>query len=715
MRRLWGLGCTVLASVGCVVTWFACSAPSKGGLVLSITTDMQAPKDIDVVSLYITSNGAPKFDYLGRVLPDGTVELPATLAIVEPDTPGAQIRVRVTAFKSQPDGSAKARVLRDVVTTVPHQRVGLLRVPLSFLDDGSAQGTLPSTLTPGQRTGVPDGDTTYDPTTPISSAPGYLTTTCDFTSGKTSVNGACVDSSVDSSTLPAYDGSLVFGDGGPLATGEPASCFDVAACFGGATPVAGLDTTHCTFTTSVPAAQLDLALLTASTGACTAAGQCYVPLQNDPSEGWTMSNGTVTLPAGVCTKITQGARLVQGVGGRCGSLTPTEPICQPATAVPDASTADVGVRDAGCTTDAGVPASLCGSTCVDLTSDRSNCGYCGHGCQGGACTASSCQPIVLSPVEHIPWGIAVQSGTVYWLEQDSNYHIIHSVPAGGGTVMTVYARTPAMNDPTEPENDLVVDSTRVYFGSPADIVSVPLDGGTATVLSQNNEWPLGMAVDTANVYWATPGPCPHPPDGGTCQPGFIYQTAKDGTGTPIPLAAGELGPASVAVLGSTVYWVSDGAGDGTNSGVVRSTPVGGGPVTTLASGLPMKYNLNDNTAGYAAMGVDSTGVYFTTYDGMQTGAVMKVPLDGGAPVTLMSATNPQKLAVDSTGVYVSQGFPSSIAKIPLDGGPPVTVATTTTYQPWTIALDPNTVYFTSFGCPTDGGECSGQVMQVAKP
>ena len=714
MRRLWGLS-SVIACVSCVVVWFACSAPSKGALVLNITTDMQAPKDIDVVSLYVTSNGAPKFDYLGRVLPDGTVSLPATLAIVEPDTAGAQIRVRVTAFKSQPDGTAKARVLRDVLTTVPHQRVALLRLPLSFLDDGSAQGTLPATLTPGPATGVPDGDTTYDPATSLSSDPGYLTTTCDFTKGLTSVDGACVDSTVDSSALPGYDESLVFGDGGLLASGAPASCFDVAGCFSSATPVAGLDTVRCSFSTAVPAAQLELALLTASTGACTAAGNCYVPLENDPSEGWTMSNGTVSLPPGVCTKIGQGARLVQAVGGRCGSLTPAEPICQPAAAVPEGGAPDANTADAGCLTDGGVTGSLCGSACTDLMSDPSHCGSCDHGCQGGACMAGSCQPIVLSPVEHIPWGIAVQSGTVYWLEQDSNYHIIHSVPAGGGTVTTVYARDPSANDPTEPENDLVVDSTHVYFGAPADIVSVPFDGGAALVLSQNNEWPLGMAVDSTNLYWATPGPCPHPPDGGTCQPGFIYQTAKDGTGTQIAIASGEMGPASVAVLGSTVYWVSDGPGDGTSTGVVRSTPVGGGPVSTLASGLTTKYNLNDNTAGYAAMGVDSTGVYFTTYDGMQTGAVMKVGLDGGTPVTLMAATDPQKLAVDSTGVYVSQGFPSTITKIPLDGGAPVTVATITTYQPWTIALDQDNVYFTAFSCPTDGGECSGEVMQVAKP
>src|SRR5258708_10083298 len=99
----------------------SCSAPSKGALVLAISTDMQAPKDVNVVSVFITSSSVVKFDYLGRVLPDGTVALPATLAIVEPDDPTAELRIRVTAFQNQ-----TARVLRDVQTTVPHQRTALL-------------------------------------------------------------------------------------------------------------------------------------------------------------------------------------------------------------------------------------------------------------------------------------------------------------------------------------------------------------------------------------------------------------------------------------------------------------------------------------------------------------------------------------------------------------------------------------------------------------
>ena len=98
----------------------SCSAPSKGALVLAISTDMQTPKDVDLVSVFITTDSVVKFDYLGRVLPSGTVSLPATLAIVEPDDPNAKIRIRVIGFQG-----ANARVLRDVNTTVPHAQTTL--------------------------------------------------------------------------------------------------------------------------------------------------------------------------------------------------------------------------------------------------------------------------------------------------------------------------------------------------------------------------------------------------------------------------------------------------------------------------------------------------------------------------------------------------------------------------------------------------------------
>lgn len=38
----------------------------------------------------------------------------------------------------------------------------------------------------------------------------------------------------------------------------------------------------------------------------------------------------------------------------------------------------------------------CSGTCVDLQADASNCGSCGHSCQGGTCAAGACQTVTIS-------------------------------------------------------------------------------------------------------------------------------------------------------------------------------------------------------------------------------------------------------------------------------------------------------------------------------
>jgi hypothetical protein len=319
----------------------SCSAPSKGALVLSITTDMETPKDINIVSVFVSTNGVPKFDFLGRVSPQGLVTLPSTLAIVEPDDPSAQVRIRVTAFEDQ-----KARVLRDVVTTVPHERTALLRLPLSFLDDGSAVGTLPAQFVPDTANGPGDGDTQFDPTDPT-----VLKTACDYTQGQTSIAGTCSKVGVDSATLEDFGESLVFGDGGtPL---NPA-CFPVQQCLSKGAPIDMSTITtepdgSCSFalTPGESGQHWNCALATTDgTGTCVG-GICYVPLESDPGEGFTIQPGkAIVMVPGVCKKLAAGATLYVDRAS-CSTKTESAPLCEPT----DLTAADSGVveRDASST------------------------------------------------------------------------------------------------------------------------------------------------------------------------------------------------------------------------------------------------------------------------------------------------------------------------------------------------------------------------------
>jgi hypothetical protein len=355
-RRPWPALVLAVAAASIAIL-IACSQPSKGALILAISTDMQTPKDIQLISVYVATDSVPKFDYVGRVAPDGTVSLPSTLAIVEPDKLGAQVRIRVIAFQND-----KAMILRDVLTTVPHQRTALLRLPLNFLDYGTATGSIPTQYVP-DGVNVPDGDTTWDPTNDPTN-PDPVTSPCDFTQNQTMFDGVCASALVDSGLLPDYKDSDVFGDGGAAG-----SCFDVGQCFASSIPVTNLDTGGCTFPLPAGAAAgtFNVALVTESgAGLCLDGVHCYIPLENDPDgcgtstslpcEGWALGQGgggeagqTVQLVPGVCAKVKSGAQLSVSTGA-CAPKVESDPVCEPGTA--DAGAVDASAEVA---TDGGLP------------------------------------------------------------------------------------------------------------------------------------------------------------------------------------------------------------------------------------------------------------------------------------------------------------------------------------------------------------------------
>ncbi len=355
---LFGLCCAPLLA-GAAGT--ACG-DKKGGLMLSISTDMKAPKDVSVVSLTILSNNQVKFNFLGRVLPNGDVKLPATIAIAEAED-SASIRIRAIAFQER-----KPRVLRDVRTSIPHGgRIALLRMPLNFIDDGSAGN---GALTQEQLDAVPA--TGALPPDPLADAGGDAGGTASgsgdtggFGSGEldpysqfdsicgagdelTQIDGVCVDSTVDPDSLPDFDQSLV-GDGQ-----DTASCFDVRKCLAGATTVMGGETGGVADAgggkTEPPDAstgggntsdagggadagqfkadpaplaggfdaqrclvdvqgrdltKLNLALQTQGTGECLDDGRCFVPLDHG-DHGWREAGSVIQLAPGICKKIAAG-------------------------------------------------------------------------------------------------------------------------------------------------------------------------------------------------------------------------------------------------------------------------------------------------------------------------------------------------------------------------------------------------------------------------
>ncbi|HEX2673204.1 MAG TPA: hypothetical protein VHM25_20125 [Polyangiaceae bacterium] len=241
----------------------------RGQLMLAITTDLAIDKDMNQVHIEVTDQNGLVVDSSDRdIIPTGDDALPGTLALVPPDSGGQVVHVVVSAKQN---GKPVPRVVREAIAKVPTDRVAMLRMPLHFLCAD-----------------LPD-----------SCGENY---TCKA--------GKCVTAEVDSNLLPDYAESAVFGGGD--AHGKGSYCLDAQACFAH-TEVLTPAMSDC----SVPlpkgadATKLNVALVLPpmTDGHCVAddsgtpqAGNCLMPLDSDPDEGFVVSGNRIQLPRAACER-----------------------------------------------------------------------------------------------------------------------------------------------------------------------------------------------------------------------------------------------------------------------------------------------------------------------------------------------------------------------------------------------------------------------------
>ena len=208
MRLLafWGVASFAFAAVS------GCNGKPAAGVFLSMSTDMTVPSNVETVGVYLQYTNADGIAHQEswEVAPiavgnEFRVYFPATLGVQSNGDPRTTLRTRVVAYQNVA-GARVPLVMREARVQVPTDRVGVLRLPLLWMNGDDTTDATPQAGGPTDNPGLQG---TVDALARFGSAE------CgpDQTLGD---DGACRSIDLDPAALPTYDDSAA--DAGPRET-----------------------------------------------------------------------------------------------------------------------------------------------------------------------------------------------------------------------------------------------------------------------------------------------------------------------------------------------------------------------------------------------------------------------------------------------------------------------------------------------------------------
>jgi predicted secreted protein len=258
----------------------------------------------------------------------------------------------------------------------------------------------------------------------------------------------------------------------------------------------------------------------------------------------------------------------------------------------------------------------CNGTCVNLLTSNANCGGCGLACSVG-CNAGQCLVTLASGRTH-PLHLAVDSTNVYFTDETG----VWSVPIAGGSVSLVA--------PNPDAESIAQAGSYVYFITASDVFQAAKTGvGSPSMIAEAGGG--GVATDTNNLYW------------GDYMGGAIYSIPLAGGSKALLSSAGE-----VATAASGVYWTGN---------AIMYAPFGSTMPTTFPSGQ-----------GAYGIAVDATTIYWsnqgTLSDSYADGSVASMSISGEDPITLAPMqVEPQDVVVDATSLYWVTDYGGTVMRL----------------------------------------------------
>lgn len=291
--------------------------------------------------------------------------------------------------------------------------------------------------------------------------------------------------------------------------------------------------------------------------------------------------------------------------------------------------------------DSDVPIVTEGSTPCDpnqVDDDPNHCGACGHSCLGAACSAGTCQPVVLATFSGVPTDVALDADFVYWSTEDGTVRRV--AKNGQGEAILISGITPGIAR-------IAVDDTRVYFRERSDNNGTPSiraankDGTSPLFVASNQPGRAGLALGGGALLWARTD---------DTNVGGIQRAVIDGSGnvTVKAITAQDLQfPQEVAADGDSVFWGQDTTGQ-----VWRAAADGSGQPAQL-------YGCGEYVN---AIAIDAANAYWTTDSGevftAQKGDSISTGCSAASARALASSSSASALGVAVGGDLVVWTIPS---------------------------------------------------------